>query len=247
MTGTVPPARAENGTSGRRSRRAPGARSFLRDVVIIVLAAILISVGIKTFLVRSFYIPSGSMENTLQIDDRIIVNQLEPRLVDMQRGDVVVFRDPGGWLPVEFTPDVNPVLGAIDWFLTFIGLSASDSNDHLIKRVIGLPGDTVVCCNEFGQMEVDGTPLDETYLKLPEGVTKVSDIDFSVVVPDDAIWVMGDNRYSSKDSRYNQETPSLGFVPVENVVGRAVVVTWPYEHWTWLDNYPEVFRGVGDD
>ena len=218
---------------------------FVRDILIIFVAAVVISVGIKAFLIRSFYIPSGSMENTLQIQDRIIVNELVPDVVGLQHGDVVVFRDPGGWLPAPYTaPPANPVAGAVDWFLTLVGLSASDTNDHLIKRVIGLPGDHVTCCNALGQMEVNGVPLDEPYLKLPEGTTAASAIEFDVTVPDDALWVLGDNRYSSEDSRYQQETPSKGFVPVENVVGRAFVITWPASHWSWLDNYPDTFEGV---
>ncbi|WP_165066839.1 signal peptidase I [Marisediminicola senii] len=243
MTGTDPSTRAD-GAVEDRGGRARGVRLFLRDILIIFLAAIIISVGIKAFLVRSFYIPSGSMENTLQIDDRIIVNQLVPNLIDLERGDVVVFQDPGGWLPPSFAPEVGPIAAGVDWFLTLVGLSASDSNDHLIKRVIGLPGDVVTCCNAVGQMEINGVPLDEPYLKLPDDVTAVSGDDFSVEVPAGSLWVMGDNRYSSKDSRYNTETPSGGFVPIDNVVGRAFVITYPIDHWSFLDNYPSTFRGV---
>ena len=228
-----------------RRKRARSTRIFIRDILVIFVAAIIISVGIKTFLIRSFYIPSGSMENTLQVNDRIIVNQLIPDIVGLQRGDVVVFRDPGGWLPSQIPPQVNPVQGAIDWVMTAVGLSASDLNDHLIKRVIALPGDTVSCCNEVGQMEVNGVPLDEPYLKLSEGATRASAIDFSVTVPAGSIWVMGDNRNNSQDSRYNQETPSKGFVPLENVVGRAFVITWPVANWSWLDNYPATFSDIG--
>ncbi len=125
-----------------------------------------------------------------------------------------------------------------------MGLSAPDSNDHLVKRVIGLPGDHVVCCNALGQMSVNGVPLDEPYVALPPGTTKVSELDFDVTVPDESLWVMGDNRYNSKDSRYNGGTPLEGYVPVDNVVGRAFVVSWPISHWAWLDNYPSVFDGV---
>lgn len=245
MTETDPSPRAPRTVQDQR-RRTRSVKLFIRDIVVIFLAAIIISVGIKTFLIRSFYIPSGSMMNTLQVNDRIIVNQLVPDVVALGRGDVVVFRDPGGWLNTQEPPAVNPVLGAVDWVLTAIGLSASDSNDHLIKRVIGLPGDEVTCCNEVGQMEVNGVPLDEPYLKLPDGVTKVSATDFAVTVPKDSLWVMGDNRYSSADSRYNVDTPSNGFVPIENLVGRAVVITWPSSHWGWLDNYPDTFKGVDD-
>lgn len=245
MTTEVQPAPSE-GADAQRRRRTRGVKLFIRDIVLIFLAAIVISVGIKTFLVRSFYIPSGSMEDTLQIDDRIIVNELVPKLVPIEHGDVVVFRDPGGWLDPTPQADQNWFVTSVDWVLSVVGLSAPDSNDHLIKRVIGLPGDTVKCCNTFGQMSVNGVPLDEPYLKLGPGVTKASGPDFTVKVPKDSLWVMGDNRYDSMDSRYHMNEPGKGFVPIENVVGRAFIVSWPIDHWTWLDNYPTVFAGVED-
>ncbi len=222
--------------------RKGGVWRFLRDVVIIIVAAILISFLIKTFLIRSFYIPSPSMEDTLLVNDRIIVNELQPKAFPLQRGDVVVFKDPGGWLPPS-PPDTNPV----DLALSVIGLTAPDSNDHLIKRVIGLPGDHVVCCNSFGQLTVNGTPLDEPYVKLPTGVTAASGDRFDVVVPKGHLWVMGDNRYDSEDSRYHylHNEPGRGFVPMDDVVGRAIVITWPIDRWTWLDDYPLTFAGVG--
>ena len=243
MTVEDQPTRHERVDTEKR-RRTRGVKLFIRDIVLIFLAAIIISVGIKTFLVRSFYIPSGSMEDTLQIDDRIIVNELVPTMVRLEHGDVVVFRDPGGWLTPREEVEQNWFVTGVDWVLSVVGLSAPDSNDHLIKRVIGLPGDAVECCNTFGQMSVNGVPLDEPYLKLPGGVTKASGTDFSVTVPNDSLWVMGDNRYDSADSRYNTTKPGKGFVPIENVVGRAFLVSWPIDHWTWLDNYPTVFAGV---
>lgn len=229
-------------------RKLTGWRAFLRDVALILVAAVVISFLIKTFLIRSFYIPSQSMEDTLHINDRIIVNELVPDLMPIERGDIVVFRDPGGWLAPQPEVEQNPVIAAIDWFLSIVGLTAPDSNDHLIKRVIGLPGDQVACCNEFGQMTVNGVPLDETglYVTLPDGVTKVSRDDFDVTVPENALWVMGDNRYNSADSRYNQDGPTDGFVPFDHVVGRAILISWPIERWTWLDNYPIVFSGVDE-
>jgi len=245
MTTEVQPTRHEAADS-RRRRRNRGMKLFIRDIVLILVAAIVISVGIKAFLIRSFYIPSGSMQNTLQIDDRIIVNELVPNFVAIEHGDVVVFRDPGGWLPAYEQLPQNWFVTSIDWLLSVVGLSAPDSNDHLIKRVIGLPGDKVVCCNTFGQMSINGVPLDEPYLELPNGVTKVSGTDFSVTVPKDSLWVMGDNRYDSADSRYNTNKPGKGFVPIDNVVGRAFLVSWPVDNWTWLDNYPTVFAGVED-
>ena len=196
-----------------------GGLRFLRDLVIIVVVALLASFLVKAYLVRSFYIPSASMQNTLLVGDRVLVNELVPGVVPLQRGDVVVFQDPGGWLGMG-------------------------QGDDLIKRVIGLPGDTVECCNDFGQMSVNGVPLDEPYVNLPPGETRVSADDFSVTVPADSLWVMGDNRYNSKDSRYNGATPSKGFVPMSDVVGRAFVISWPTDRWTWLGDYPDVFRGT---
>ncbi|MBF4633586.1 signal peptidase I [Agreia pratensis] len=242
MTETTMPSRTSR--RHKNSRKQRSALLFLRDILIIFLVAVLASVLIKTFLVRSFYIPSGSMENTLQVNDRILVNQLEPGLMPIERGDVVVFADPGGWLPATIEPEKAPVAAALDWVLETVGLTASDANDHLIKRVIGLPGDHVTCCNALGQMSVNGVPLDEPYIKRPEGQTAASAIAFDVTVPEGSLWVMGDNRYNSKDSRYNQDQPGKGFVPIKNVVGRALWITWPTDRWTFLDNYSDVFAGV---
>src|SRR6188768_227406 len=119
-----------------RKKRSKGIKLFIRDILLILLAALLISFLIKTFLIRSFYIPSSSMEETLHINDRIIVNQLEPKFFPIEHGDVVVFKDPGGWLTPTAEEPVNWFVGAIDTALAFVGLSAPDSNDHLIKRVI---------------------------------------------------------------------------------------------------------------
>ena len=241
----IDPATSTEDVAATRRRKSGGVKLFVRDIVLIVLAAIIISVGIKAFLIRSFYIPSGSMENTLQVDDRIIVNELVPRMVPLQHGDVVVFKDPGGWLPSSpVVQQQNGFVAGVDWVLSVVGLSAPDSNDHLIKRVIGLPGDKVACCNAFGQMTVNGIPLVEPYLKLPPGVTKVSANDFSVTVPKDSLWVMGDNRYDSADSRFHVTGPTKGFVPMDDVVGRAFLISWPSSHWSWLDDYPAVFGGV---
>ncbi len=230
-----------------KNPRKRGILLFLRDLLIIFVIAIMVSFVVKTFLIRSFFIPSESMRETLQVHDRIIVNQLVPELVPISRGDVVVFRDPGGWLPPSESIEQNPLVASVDWVLSLVGLSAPDSNDHLIKRVIGLPGDRVVCCNALGQMTVNDVPLNEKpYVTLPAGEMRVSRDDFSTTVPEGSLWVMGDNRWNSKDSRYNTDTPGKGFVPIDNVVGRAFVVSWPLSHWAWLDDYPSVFAGVSE-
>ncbi len=220
---------------------------FLRDIVLIVLIAVLVSFLVKSFVVRSFYIPSGSMEDTLQINDRILVDEVTPRFGGYARGDVVVFRDPGGWLPPTTDAPRAPLIEAADWLLSLVGLSAPDSDDHLVKRIIGLPGDHVVCCNTVGQITVNDTPIDETdYLKLPTPDSPASADAFDVTVPDGSLWVLGDNRYRSKDSRYNVDQPGKGFVPTDNVVGRAFFVTWPFPHFGVIDFHHEVFGAVPD-
>ena len=226
-------------------QRRRGALVFLRDVLVIILIAALVSFVVKTFIVRSFYIPSGSMEDTLLVNDRILVDEITPRFGGYDRGQIVVFRDPSGWLPPAPEDTRPPVEQGVDWLLSLVGLSAPDSDDHLIKRIIGLPGDHVVCCNAIGQITINGVPIDESaYLKLPGGETAASGDPFDVVVPDDSLWVLGDNRYRSKDSRYNQDQPGNGFVPLENVVGRAFLITWPLGRFGMLDFHPEVFAGV---
>ncbi|MCR2763680.1 signal peptidase I [Microbacterium sp. zg.B48] len=227
-----------------RDRRR-GWLSFLRDVLIIVLVAVLVSFLVKTFLVRSFYIPSGSMESTLMVNDRILVDEITPRFGGYGRGDIVVFRDPGGWLPPRAETERSFLLEGVDWTLSLVGLAAPDSDDHLVKRIIGMPGDHVVCCNAIGQVTVNGVPIDETdYVQRPTPDSPASGEPFDVTVPENRLWVLGDNRYSSKDSRYNQDQPGEGFVPVENVVGRAFLTTWPFDRFGMLDFHRDVFGGV---
>jgi len=229
----------------RPTRR--GVLRFVRDVVLILLAAVIVSIGVKTFVVRSFYIPSPSMTNTLQVQDRILVNELVPRLMPLHHGDVVVFSDPGGWLGgTAAAPSPTTRQSPVEWALSTIGLTASSVQDHLVKRVIGLPGDRVECCTAFGQVSVNGSPLNEQgYIRLNPGVSDAYPKEFSVTVPKDSLWVLGDNRDNSGDSGYHEvEQPGSGFVPLNDVVGRAFVITWPIARWSWLDDYPEVFAGV---
>ena len=215
--------------------------SFLIDLLVIAGTALVLSLLIKTFLVRSFFIPSGSMLETLQIDDRIIVNELVPDLIPLERGDVVVFKDPGGWLGEVQNPELDPVTAVTDWFLSAFGVTAPDSSQHLVKRVIGVGGDHVVCCDADGKITINGTAITESYLQAGK---EPSTMDFDVTVPKGSYWVMGDNRDNSADSRYHSDLPSKGFVAKEFVVGRAFVVTWPFSNFTWLDNYSDVFKNV---
>ena len=245
MTRETPTESVETTRSKRSAGRAKGIKLFLRDILFILVAALVISFLIKTFLIRSFYIPSASMMDTLQENDRIIVSLLTPQPIGIERGDIVVFEDPGGWLNSLQSPERTGFEAGVENVLAFVGLAAPDSEDHLIKRVIGLPGDEVICCDEFGQLSVNGVALDETYIRLPEGISKATEEDFTITVPKDSLWVMGDNRYNSSDSSYHHaKDPGHEYVPVEKVVGRAILVSWPFDRFTWLDNHPDVFEGT---
>lgn len=218
---------------------------FLLDLLIIVVVAFAISFLLKTFLLRSFYIPSGSMLQTLEIQDHILVNQLVPNAVGVQRGDVVVFEDPGGWLNLPSSTNAQSP-SPVGQLLQAVGLAADTSTDYVVKRVIGIGGDVVACCDGDGRVTVNGVPLDEPYIVIPEGRSAASALEFEVTVPEDAVWVMGDNRYSSLDSRYHQDQPGKGFVLEEEIVGRAFMINWPLSHLGWLDNYADTFTGVDE-
>ncbi|WP_029149727.1 signal peptidase I [Microbacterium indicum] len=238
---------SEAPAASERPSRRRGALIFLRDIVVIVVVAVVVSVLIKAFVVRSFYIPSASMEETLMTGDRILVDELTPDWTGYHRGDVVVFADPGGWLTDVPATETNPIASGLDWVLTSVGLSASDSNDHLVKRIIGMPGDHVTCCNALGQVEVNGVGIDELdYLNLPDGSTLASTIDFDVTVPEGSVWVMGDNRNRSEDSRYHEDLPGGGFVPIDDIVGRVFLRTWPLGDIGVVGGGTDAFLGVPD-
>ena len=237
-----PEPRTALGRSLRQIQESNKALAFFIDVVSVVVAALVLSLFIKSFLLRSFFIPSGSMMETLQINDRIFVNELVPNVIPAERGDVVVFKDPGGWLgTTTVEPKKNSLEQGVDFFLSAFGLIAPDSSQHLVKRIIGKPGDHVVCCGEDGYLRINGSEIVEPYVA-PN--SKPSEMKFDVTVPADSYWVMGDNRSNSEDSRYHQDLPSKGFVNKKYIVGRAFVVSWPQAHWKWLDNYPYVFKSV---
>jgi signal peptidase I len=237
---TVQPATAPR---SRRARTQPHRKSFLRELPGIVITALVISVLIKTFLVQAFYIPSGSMENTLLVNDRVLVNKLADKPDEIHRGDVVVFRDPGGWLngPGE-SENGDGVLGAVRDVLVFIGLAPAAGEEDLIKRVIGVAGDEVVCCDD-GRITVNGVPLDETYLYPGDDPSME---EFSVTVPAGRLWVMGDHRSVSEDSRAHRQQPGDGFVPVDDVIGRAFTIVWPLDRAQLLER-PATFDQPGLD
>jgi signal peptidase I len=175
------------------------------------------------------------------VDDRIIVNELAPNLMPISHGDVVVFRDPGGWLGSANKTPNNFLVESWDWFLSAFGITAPDSDEHLVKRVIGLPGDHVVCCDAAGKLQINGVSITEPYVAKGN---KPSLQNFDVVVPPNSYWMMGDNRGNSADSRFHLSLPSKGFVAKSYIVGRAFVVSYPVSHWTWLDDFPDVFKAV---
>lgn len=228
-------------STATQRRGRSGLITFLRDLIIIIVVAFLVSFLLKTFLVRSFYIPSGSMEHTLEVNDHILVNQLVPKVIGVERGDIVVFKDPGGWLTSQTN---QPQPNFLQQLLQTVGLASDTSDEYVVKRVIGIAGDRVTCCDTQGRVTVNGVALNEPYIVRPEGEPRASAIPFDVLVPEKSVWVMGDNRYSSRDSRYNQDQPGKGFVPESEIVGKAFMRNWPLTRLTWLGNYPEVFAPV---
>lgn len=209
-----------------RGRRMGG---LAGEFVFVIVGALLISAVLRAFVAQMFIIPSGSMENTLLVNDRVLVSKVS----DFHRGDVVVFTDPGGWLVEDSSTTSRSGGGKL---LEDIGLLPSTSNNHLIKRIIGLPGDHVKCCDAQGRMSVNGVALDETaYLYTgPDGQqVKPSNTPFDVIVPKDHLWVMGDHRNESADSRCHLgdvttgPTGSNAFLPESDVVGPALVIAAP--------------------
>lgn len=216
-----------------RGPKKSGFLAGLREFAVIVVSALVLSAIVRAFLVQAFYVPSESMENTLMPNDRIVASKITTHFGGISRGEVVVFRDPGGWLGAP-EPGPTGVRGAINNFMTFIGLVPSDSGSDLVKRAIGIAGDHVVCCDAQQRIVLNDVALDEPYVVQP-----TNQIQFDITVPKDSIFVMGDNRGNSRDSRYHLEVNSGG-VPVENVVGRAFVVLWPLKRFSTLP-IPETF------
>jgi len=201
--------------------------SVLREFPILVIVALAVSLLIKTLLVQFFFIPSGSMENTLQIQDRVAVNKIPFISKNIHRGDVVVFRDPANWLPEPFAPGENKVTAKIKEGLVLVGVLPNPAKQYLVKRVIGVAGDRVICCSKSGKLTINGKETTEPYIFAGN---KPSEMDFNVTVPEGKIWVMGDHRAASADSRYHQDDVNNGFVPVSRVTGRAYAIIWPIKN-----------------
>ncbi len=255
-----------SGSSDELSVTPPGRRrglfgllwAFLRETLIVLGLSIVLFLIAKTWLIASFWIPSDSMNDTLIRNDRVMVSRLTPGPFDLSRGDIVVFQDPAHWLrggfPGPAAGEADGVGAKVNRALVWVGLLPDDLGNHLVKRAIGLPGDRVTCCSANGLLTVNGAEIQEDYVR--EG-DQPSRIDFDITVPQDKIWVMGDHRSDSADSRYNDtrdvsadqlptqdptdpkdHTGYYGSVPIDHVVGKAFAVVWPSSRWAWLGSVP---------
>lgn len=200
----------------------PSKSSEIRDWILILLIPILVVAFLRLFVAQNYIIPSRSMADTLQVNDRIITSKLAPSLFELKRGDVIVFKDPANWLGQE----TGGVFGS----------------EYLVKRLIGLPGDRVQCCNASGQVTINGTAIDETGYIRP-GVDP-SSIPFDITVSEGHLFVMGDNRANSADSRYHYDDGANGLVPVEDVAGVAKIVYWPIGRIQLIGRHDDVFANV---
>jgi signal peptidase I len=216
----------------RRRRR----RSLLRELPVLVVVALVLALVIKTYAIQAFYIPSSSMENTLDIGDRVLINKLVYHFRGIHRGDIVVFDGNGSW---DFNPPVsqNVFSRAFGDIEGIIGIS--HDSDIYIKRVIGLPGDHVACCDAQGRVTVNGVPLNEQSYVYPGEAPSVQR--FNITVPPGRLWVMGDHRLVSYDSRGHMGDPGGGTIPESGVLGRAFVIIWPPSRWGFL-NIPATFE-----
>jgi signal peptidase I len=252
----APDAEAAPAAGKKRRKRRP----FWVELPVLLAIALVIALVIKTFVVQAFFIPSSSMEDTLLIGDKVLVNKLVYHFRSIEPGDIVVFSGAGSWTAAtpSGTPSSDPIVRAYDatlgrLFHSIAGLYGTpidETGTVFIKRVIGVPGDHVVCCNAQGRVTVNGVALSEqSYLfpgsapsDAPEGYTGR----FNIVVPPGRLWVMGDNRPVSDDSRLRPSDPGHGTIPESAVIGRAFVIVWPPSRWRIL-SIPSTFSQAGVD
>jgi len=251
--GTGPDSQDDKAKAKTRQRRLP----VWGELPLLIVIALIIALVIKTYVVQAFFIPSASMENTLEIGDKILVNKVVYHLRSIQPGDIVVFNGAGSWTsaPPAARPSSDPIVRAYDATLKPLFASVSElfgtapGQTDFIKRVIGVPGDHVACCNAQGLVTVNGVPLHEkSYIypgdapgEVPDGYSSR----FSITVPPGRLWVMGDNRAVSDDSRLRQSDPGHGTIPENEVIGRAFMIVWPPSRWRILQ-IPSTFsqRGI---
>ncbi|HZV26002.1 MAG TPA: signal peptidase I [Acidothermaceae bacterium] len=227
LTGAADPDAPETlaAESVKPAKSAKPTRPFWVEAVVLLVIAAAIAVGVHSFLFQAFFIPSGSMENTLLKGDRVIVNRLSYKVGHVQRGQIVVFSGVDSWTPEgSITQPHNPVLREFSKIGSYLGFAPSGEQDF-IKRVIGVPGDHVVCCNTQGQITVNGVALQEHYL-YPGSDNRT--LPFDIVVPPGRLWVEGDHRNDSADSRSHTGLPGGGTIPINKVIGRAFVIVWPF-------------------
>ena len=208
--------------------------SLLRELPLLIVVALVVSLFIKSFLVQFFFIPSGSMENTLQINDRVAVNKLPFFSEEINRGDVVVFRDPDSWLPEASTPTESTIRTKIRDGLVLVGVLPNPAKQFLVKRVIGVAGDRIVCCTDK-KITINGTPVDEPYIFKGNNPSEMT---FDITVDPGKIWVMGDHRSASADSRFHQDDINKGQVPLSQVTGRVFGVIWPFNSAKLVPSIP---------
>ena len=242
---------AEPGDKAAEAGAARGPRrSGWRELPVLLVVALVVALIIKTFVVQAFFIPSGSMENTLLIGDKILVNKLVYDVRGIEPGDIVVFNGEGSWDPIapQGGPSGNPVTRAYDatlrpLFHSIAGLFGTPiGQTDYVKRVIGVPGDHVACCTAQGLVTVNGVPLHERSYLYPGNAP--SGIHFHITVPPGRIWVMGDHRAISDDSRLHRSSPGGGTIPESKVIGRAFVIVWPPSRWRVLP-IPSTFQQPG--
>ncbi|GAA1453684.1 signal peptidase I [Nocardiopsis tropica] len=241
VVGQEPEEKADAEMSKSQSSEKKG--SFWKELPILIVIAVVLAFVIRTWVMQAFYIPSTSMENTLLVGDRVLVNKVVYQIRDIERGEVVVFNGNGSWddpNTVTVPEPTNPVAGAFSWVQQQLG--AAPTGKEYIKRVIGLPGDTVECCDEQNRILVNGVPLDEDAYLYPGSVASHTEFG-PVEVPEGHLWLMGDHRAISYDSRLNQNNPGGGAVPIDHVVGRAFVIIWPFNQVGGL-GVPESFEAV---